>query len=141
MEPAKLNSSDPADAKLEALLREHASDALPDDGFSQQVMARLPAAELSRAAAFLPQLPRRFSIWSQSDFWIAGIASAMALLLMQLIGGSSADEVLHQTRVAFSSMAEAFLDPQLLLVLAITSGILLLMAEDGDEGAGLGRSE
>jgi hypothetical protein len=141
MEPAKLNPSDPADAQLEALLREHADDVLPDNGFSQQVMARLPAAESSRRAALLPPQPGRFPLWKLSDLWTAGAASALALLLVQLTGGASADEVLPDIRVAFSAMAEAFLDPQLLLVLAITTGILLFMADDSEDRAGLERPE
>jgi hypothetical protein len=51
MEPTNLNPSSPDDPQLDAWLRAHATAApLPDDGFSQRVLANLPPGE-DRAAA------------------------------------------------------------------------------------------
>jgi hypothetical protein len=48
MEPANLNPSTPDDARLEALLRQDRTP-LPDDGFSQRVLALLPPRQRRRA--------------------------------------------------------------------------------------------
>lgn len=135
MEPAKLNSSDPADAKLEALLREQVSDVLPDEGFSQRVMALLPDAEPSRRAAILPPRPSRFLVWGRSDLWIVGAAIAAALILVPAFGGPSAGTMtdLHQLEAAFSPLIAAILEPHLLLVLSLTVGLLLLMSDETEE--------
>ena len=139
MEPAKLNSPDPADAKLEALLREHADDALPDDGFSQRVMARLPEAGSSRLAALIAPRSRPLSAWSSADLWVAGFTGAAALVIAQLSSDVSTSTALRQAGAAFSSLVEAVSDPSLLLVLGIMAAILLLMpdADEADDASDL----
>jgi hypothetical protein len=132
MEPAKLNSPDPADAKLEALLREHASDALPDDGFSQRVMAVLPEAEPSRRAALLPPPSDRFVGWSSAE--IAGAAGAVVLLIAQ-VSGFSVSAGLRQFGTDLSRLIEAALDPSLLLILGLTIGVLFFMADEAGEAS------
>ena len=133
MEPAKLNSSDPADAKLEALLREHATDALPDDGFSQRVMALLPETKPFRRAALIAPRPRLFPTRNPADLWIAGPACAAAMIIAQLSGDLSFSAALRQAETAFAPLIEAANDSSLLLVLGITAGILLLTADEADD--------
>lgn len=135
MEPAKLNSPDPADARLEALLREPASDVLPDDGFSQRVMAHLPDAELSRRAAIVPLGTDRPLVWSRSDLLGTGAAVAATLFLAQVSDATwaGANAALRQIEAAFFSLAEAGFDPSLLMTLGIVAGLLLLMSDDDAE--------
>lgn len=140
MEPAKLNSSDPADAKLETLLREHAADALPDNGFSQRVMALLPEAESARRVALVAPRSRLRPSWSSADLWIAGLACAAALIIAQFSGDASAGSVLRQADAVFAPLVDVLSDSSLLLVLGITAGILLLMPDETDDPPGLRRS-
>lgn len=50
MEPAGMNSNEPGDAGLDALLRASAPGPLPDGGFTGRVLASLPPAQGDPAA-------------------------------------------------------------------------------------------
>ena len=114
MEPADLNRPSPDDAQLDAWLRANASDApLPDDGFSQRVLASLP-----------PRIDR------------AGAARRIALCLIGALTGAIAPWLTDfglpnpaASAVDFSSAARQVLqplaDPNLAPALALT-GLCLL---------------
>lgn len=107
MEPANLNSRPPDEDRLADLLKSGSPD-LPDAGFSQRVLAALPPPR------------RRLLPWS-SLLW-AGAAAALALVIVQGMGGS----VLNADIGAWTSQAGAALER--LLADPWSAGALLVAA-------------
>lgn len=111
MEPANLNSPDPADDRLEALLRQKRSAPLADGGFSARVVAALPPGENRRWVGV------RISLLTTAA--LAGLAVALAQ------GGHWID-LTTQLEQAVAAVSDQLADPQISLALAITAASLAL---------------
>jgi hypothetical protein len=116
MEPADLNSSpERDDARLEAWLRQPTAP-LPDDGFSQRVLAALPPSAPATVSVFVPA-PARLN-WRRLAVCTTGA----------IIGGivaysGKASFVLPSA--ALDSTVTALGDPTTLAALAITVAAVL----------------
>lgn len=111
MEPANLNSPEPADDRLEDLLRQKRSAPLADGGFSARVLAALPPRENRRLA------------WGRTAVLMAATLAGFAVALAQ--GGHWID-LPTQLEQAVAAVSDQLADPQISLALAITAASLAL---------------
>ena len=120
MEPANLNSPTPDDEKLARFLRSTDGEQLPDDGFSARVLAALP-------------LPRPAPLFTGRD-WLIGGAVIGALLLLAPRGLTA--DLTVATNTAGDSLLTLLTtlieEPAVLIVLAVTVGVLLLTEQDDE---------
>ena len=117
MEPIDLNPSDPTDQSLDALLRTHAGETLPDGDFSARVLASLP--------------PKRKSFFGARTWLTLCLLAALALVLGPRLWGNIHAEA-SALGSAFDPLLTALSDPVLLLVLAISAGVWLLSEDEDD---------
>lgn len=117
MEPIDLNSSDPSDQALDALLRKGIAPPLPDAGFSARVLAALP--------------PPKEKFLRPREWLGLGLLAAGALVL------GPPGRLLEKMRTETSTLGDAvaplftvLADPALLLVLAISAGVWLVISDD-----------
>jgi hypothetical protein len=124
MESANLNSPDPLDQKLAALLAPVAtSAALPDAGFSARVLAALPP----RRKTVLRRWPRE---------WITGLlAAGVVVSLKGWQVGSGGTGLAPSLSQALTQLAGALQSPDVLIALTVLAASLSLAATDSDFAA------
>jgi len=112
MEPSNLNESDSEDAALKSMIRGQ-SPTIPDDGFSQRVLAALPPPGIARRAT-----AKTISPWT----WIAYFGGGTAGILF------AASRVANWTELGADAVkladslapaASAFTEPWLTIALTL----------------------
>jgi fructose-specific phosphotransferase system IIC component len=114
MEPSdlNLNDSDNEDAALKAMMRAQ-SPALPDDGFSQRVLAALPAVKAGLVTA-----RRRGSSWT----WLAYVGGGIVGTSFAAIRVGNWSKLVHdaaQLPDSLAPAAPAFTEPWVSVALAL----------------------
>ena len=129
MEPADLNSpSDTLHRQLGALFANHANAvSLPDDGFSNRVLAALPPSRRS----FLGLLARE---------WIAGLAAGAGVLVWSEVHGTGPAWSFAAVVASFDDLVTAIVtaleNPGLLLGVGIVAACLYFASPDTEPLAG-----
>lgn len=112
MEPSNVNDNDSESDALKAMIRAH-SAPLPDDGFSQRVLAALPPARS------LPRMSRRkTSRWT----WVAyfgGGAMGAAFAISRVGNWAQINADVTKVAGAFVPAEQAFIEPWLTLAFAL----------------------
>jgi hypothetical protein len=116
MEPTDVNFNEPGsdEAALKAMLRAQ-SPVLPDDGFSQRVLAALPAV---KARPVNSRRPSSGSIWT----WPAYVGGGMIGVMFAAIRVGNWSKLAHdaaQLPTSFAPVAPAFTEPWLSVALAL----------------------
>ena len=122
MEPAILDSHDPASDALDRLLRQPAAPSLPDDGFSQRVLAVLPKPPRDTSAA-----------WRGWSVACVALGSFLVFGLVHLPEGESPIMALIGT---LTTLLDALAQPEIMLALAIYLGVLALTSPEPGEETG-----
>ena len=117
MEPANLNSPDPDDQRLEALLRQQRSAPLADDGFSARVLAALPPRKNPRLVYV------RISLLTTAA--LAGLAVALG-------SGGDWTDLTTQFEQLIATVSDQLADPSTILGLMITAASLALVLNSDD---------
>ena len=106
---------DPEDAQLRALIHQHVSDPISDDGFSANVLAALPPTQ-------------RRTISPRVRDLIVVIAAFVVVIAIQLVWiGSTASLASFSETV--SQLSGFFTDRDTLIILAIAAGTLFFLED------------
>ena len=115
-----MNSPDPTDEKIAALLRASAHDSLPDDGFTARVTAALPP-------------PRRAARFARRDWIIGGVTGALVIFLAPRGAAPDLASLSTQAGDALLYLLYGLLDePAVLAMIALTVGALLYFESEED---------
>lgn len=106
------------DSQLDTLLRHDGSPPLPDDGFSDRVLAALPPAE-----------PKR-SWWGWRTYVIAAVSAAWVVIWGPRLGGGSALRVTTGLVSALDSVVMCLVQPPVLIALGCTALAFALSSPD-----------
>jgi len=125
MEPVNLNPPDPADHRLEELLRTSTPAPLPDAGFTHRVLAALPPAR--RTA------PRQ---WLRPVILTVSALAGVTVVVQQGWGWSDLATAGTQSLQSLSDLSFFLADPWIAVAVGITAISLIIAFAPAEESGG-----